>query len=279
VRGVPSEGAGTGPWREGAGIGPSAGKLGTGPFAEAARAAVRLLPQEHVEALASRLASGASPAGVLDAVALSAYRDVAARVVSAIEATGTDRVAGAAHLRALAEGYVLGRSAQQVEVVWSGPTSSVVPVRATARVLADLAAEAKRNLILMTYSARPYPPLAEALTAAMAGGVTVAAVVETLGGAGGALSGEEPAAAFLAIPGVQIWHWLPDRRPERSSKMHAKLAVADETVLLVSSANLTQAGIGKNIEAGLLVRGGQAPVRAAEHIRHLPASGALARLY
>jgi phosphatidylserine/phosphatidylglycerophosphate/cardiolipin synthase-like enzyme len=237
------------------------------------------LPQEHVEVLASRLASGASDAGVLEAVALPAYRDVAARVVSAIESTGTDRVACAAHLRALAEGYALGRSAQQVEMVWSGPTSSVVPVRATARVLADLVAEAKRDLILMTYAARQYPPLAKALAAAVARGVSVTAVVETLGGAGGALSGEEPAAAFLAVPGVQVWHWPPGRRPEQSSKMHAKLAVADEHVLLVSSANLTQAGIGKNIEAGLLVRGGPVPARAAEHVRELQSSSVLERFY
>ena len=61
--------------------------------------------------------------------------------------------------------------------------------------------------------------------------------------------------------------------------MHAKLAVADSKVLLVSSANLTQSGIGKNIEAGLLVRGGTAPARAAEHIRAFQSSGALERLY
>ena len=44
--------------------------------------------------------------------------------------------------------------------------------------------------------------------------------------------------------------------------MHAKLAVADRRVLGVTSANLTQSGVAKNIEAGLLIRG--------EH-EHLPA--------
>ena len=131
----------------------------------------------------------------------------------------------------------------------------------------------------MSYSARPYSPLTNALRAAVSRGVGVTAVVETLAGAGGALSGEEPAAAFLAVPGVQVWHWPRGRRPEQSSKMHAKLAVADSKVLLVSSANLTQSGIGKNIEAGLLVRGGAAPARAAEHVRELQSSGALERLH
>lgn len=251
----------------------------TGAFSEAARSAIQSLSREHIDILASQLESGTSSGGALNAVALPAYRDAAAQVLTAIQASGTERTVAAAYLRALAEGYALGRSTQRVEVVWSGPHSSAVPVRATARVLTDLVAEARRDLILMTYSARPYPPLTNALGAAAARGVSAIVVVETLAGAGDALAGEEPATAFLAVPGVQVWHWPPGKRPERSSKMHAKLAVADSEVLLVSSANLTQSGIGKNIEAGLLVRGGPAPTRAAEHVQQLQASGALQRLY
>jgi phosphatidylserine/phosphatidylglycerophosphate/cardiolipin synthase-like enzyme len=73
---------------------------------------------------------------------------------------------------------------------------------------------------------------------------------------------------------------LADRAPARADiQMHAKLTVADSRVLLVTSANLTQSGIGKDIEAGLLVRGGPAPARAAEHIRELQSSGILERMY
>jgi phosphatidylserine/phosphatidylglycerophosphate/cardiolipin synthase-like enzyme len=61
--------------------------------------------------------------------------------------------------------------------------------------------------------------------------------------------------------------------------MHAKLVIADGHVLFVTSANLTQSGIGKNVEAGLLVRGGLAPIRAVEHVRQLQTTGALQRLY
>jgi phosphatidylserine/phosphatidylglycerophosphate/cardiolipin synthase-like enzyme len=249
------------------------------PFADAARTAVRQLPRVHVDTLADKLASGASEAAVLDAVALAGYRDAAAEVLTAIRSARIDPSAAAAHLRALAEGYALGYSAQRVEMVWSGPNSSAVPVRSTAQVLTHLVGEARHELVLMTYSAWPYAPLTEAITAAVAREVAVMAVVETLAGAGGALAGEEPAAAFLAIPGVQVWHWPTTRRPEQSSKMHAKLAVADSRVLLVTSANLTQSGIGKNIEVGLLVQGGRVPARAAEHIRELQSSGTLERLY
>src|SRR5690606_34124690 len=107
---------------------------------------------------------------------------------------------------------------------------------------------------------------------------TVDVVVETLAGAGGALGGAEPAAAFADVVGIRLWHWPRAQRTEEGAKMHAKIAVADRRVLLVSSANLTQSGVGRNIEAGLLVRGGTAPRRAAEHIAELTASGLLARL-
>jgi phosphatidylserine/phosphatidylglycerophosphate/cardiolipin synthase-like enzyme len=61
--------------------------------------------------------------------------------------------------------------------------------------------------------------------------------------------------------------------------MHAKVVVADRRALLVSSANITESGVAKNLEAGLLVRGGHAPQRAAEHLDHLISSGTITRLH
>ena len=165
-----------------------------------------------------------------------------------------------------------------METVWSGPGSHHVPVRATAAVLGDVVREARHELLLMTYSARPHQPLSDALGAAISRGVAVTVVVETLQGAGSALSGDEPYQAFTGIPGIELWHWPTSQRTESGAKMHAKLAVADRRVLLVTSANLTQSGVTKNIEAGLLIRGGTVPVRAAEHIDALRSSGKLTRL-
>jgi phosphatidylserine/phosphatidylglycerophosphate/cardiolipin synthase-like enzyme len=191
---------------------------------------------------------------------------------------GVDRSASLAYLRGLAAGYAQRVSEITVETVWSGPGSHHVPVRATAAVLADIVREARHQLLLMTYSAKPHQPLIESLCAAIARGVTVSVVVETLQGAGSALSGEEPYRAFTGIDGIELWHWPTSRRTEPGAKMHAKLAVADRRVLLITSANLTQSGVGKNIEAGLLIRGGPTPQRVAEHVEALHASGDLVRL-
>lgn len=138
--------------------------------------------------------------------------------------------------------------------------------------------EAERELALATYSAKPHPPLLDALAKAIERGVSVTVLAETLRGAGGALAGEEPAAAFASIPGIDLWHWPVAQRAEKGAKMHAKLAVADRRVLLVSSANLTHSGTDRNIQVGLLVRGGTAPVRVAEHLVALRARGTLERL-
>ncbi len=192
--------------------------------------------------------------------------------------SGVDRSAALAYLSGLAAGYEQRASEVTVETVWSGPGSHHVPVRATAAVLADIVREARHELLLMTYSAKPHQPLIEALRAVIGRAVAVSVVVETLQGAGSALSGEEPYHAFTSIKGIELWHWPTARRTEPGAKMHAKLAVADRRVLLITSANLTQSGVGKNIEAGLLIRGGAAPQRVAEHVDALRASGDLGRL-
>ena len=150
---------------------------------------------------------------------------------------GVDRSAGLAYLTGLAAGYAQRAAEVSVETVWSGPGSHHVPVRATAAVLTDVIREARRELLLMTYSARHYQPLSEALQAAVSRGVRVSVVVETLQGAGSALAGDEPYQAFTGIGGIDLWHWPSSKRSEPGAKMHAKLAVADRHLLFISSAS------------------------------------------
>jgi phosphatidylserine/phosphatidylglycerophosphate/cardiolipin synthase-like enzyme len=209
---------------------------------------------------------------------LAAFTDLGREDLGSGADRADDQVTALAYLRGLADGYAQRAAEVSVETVWSGPDSYRVPIRATAAVLGGLVREARRELLLMTYSARSYQPLSDVLREAISRGVTVSVVVETLQGAGSALAGDEPYKAFTGIPGVDLWHWPSSRRTEPGAKMHAKLAVADRRLLLVSSANLTASGVTKNIEAGLLVRGGTAPVRAAEHIDALRAAGDLVRL-
>lgn len=246
-------------------------------FEQVATGLVGQLGGASFRALADRLKAGWPEQAILSATG-RAFSEATREILQARRESGISSERAAAFLQGLAAGYAQRSSEITVETVWSGPGSHSVPVRSTAGALVDLINEATRELILMTYSARPHAGLRRALIEAINREVSVTVIVETLEGAGGALGGVEPASAFSAIPGVDLWHWPVGRRAAKSSKMHAKLAVADRRGLLTSSANLTQSGVDRNIEAGLLVRGGSVPERVAEHLTELKASGTLQHL-
>lgn len=206
------------------------------------------------------------------------HPEVVRALISARVADALSGPLAAAYLTGLLDGYKQQQARYEIELVWSGPTTHAVPVRDTERVLIELIEAAREQLILMTYSARPYAPVRDAIVAAAGRGVSVLVVVETLQGAGSAISGAEPASAFAGIAGLELWHWPAAARPEAGAKQHAKLAIADRRMLLVTSANLTASGASRNIEAGLLVRGGTAPTRAADHIHSLRSTAILTRL-
>lgn len=235
--------------------------------------AVAQLGPRAVRTLVDRLRDGWPEHALVQAVPTPEFATFTRRLLAAQQAAGWSDAELAAYLSGLATGYAQHAGALEVEPVWTGPSSHRVPVRATAPVLVDLVEQAQQELILMTYAAVRYPPLVEALTRATARGVTVDVVVETC--ADGGLTGPEPALAFADVPGARLWHWPASQRDEPHTRMHAKVAVVDQRVLLVSSANLTQSGAVRNIEAGLLVRGGHVPIRFAEHVTALRARGVL----
>ncbi|MFI0370826.1 DISARM system phospholipase D-like protein DrmC [Actinomadura sp. 1N219] len=242
-------------------------------FEQGAREAALRIGPEGLRKLAGLFGRGAGLSAVR--LCVPGFEEEADALFAATGQEDLPYRAVAAYLRGVAAAQE--QSAVRVESVWSGPTGHAVPVRSTARVLSQLVGRARYELLLMTYSARPYQPLRDALAAALTRNVLVRVVVETLQGAGSAISGAEPADAFRGL-GVELWHWPVTRRPDDQGRMHAKIAVADRRELFVSSANLTQSGVNSNIEAGLLVRGGTAPERAAEHFDALRAAGILERL-
>ncbi|APU16137.1 MULTISPECIES: DISARM system phospholipase D-like protein DrmC [Actinoalloteichus] len=247
-------------------------------FERAVAAAASELGAVRLRSLAAGIREGGPRAALPGLVPVPGFAEAARAVLAAQTADAVPDVEAAAYLRGVAAGCVQQADLMRVESVWSGPTTHSVPVRATAQALVEVIDEAEAELVLVTYSAKAYPPAIAALTAAAGRGVRIAVVVETLRGAGGALGGDEPAAAFAAVPTARLWHWPSGLRPDRRAKMHAKIVIADRRILLLSSANLTHSGAAGNIEAGLVVRGGTPPRRAAEHIAELQANGVLTRL-
>ena len=239
-------------------------------------AAARLLEAAGPAALAAcaeAAADQSSAAALASRLGRPDATEAIARVLAAAARTGAEPAAS--YLHGLADGAA--HRSGRVQAVWTGPAAHEVPVRSTLGALLDLVGQARSELWLSTYSASPHQRLREAVAAAVRRGAAVSILIETLGGAGSAISGSEPSLAFAGLDGVRLYTW-PKRRRPAEAKLHAKLALADRTRLLVTSANFTGHGLEHNLEAGLLVHGGAAPARTAEHLDALLAGGTLERI-
>lgn len=239
----------------------------------AAAELLRLVGPTALAAQADAIAVGIPAAIVTERLGRSDAAPVVAALAAAAEQAGPERT------RAYLEGLCAGHAARSpvIETVWTGPAVHGVPVRSTMSALLHLVDNAERELWLSTYSAKPHAPLLESITRALLRGVAVNIAIETLQGAGSAIAGSEPAAAFASLTGANRYTWPVAARPA-DAKLHAKLALADARSLLVTSANFTTSGMERNLEAGILVTGGPAPERATEHLTALVRTGQLARI-
>lgn len=244
-------------------------------FEAATEAAVAVLGPSRSKDLAGLLARRGSKERALVELTTPGAQEAVAELYEAMERDSVPLAEAAAYVRGYVAAMLHARDKVRVRTVWSGPSTPGVPVRATAQVLVDVIDEARDELLAMTYAARPYPALTRALAAAAERGVRIHVVVETLAGAKGLLTGREPAEAFTSVPGLSLWHWARNSDDHPHSRQHAKLAVADRRTLFLGSANLTESAARRNIEAGVLVSGGEAPRRAAEHMVELQRLGIL----
>ena len=69
---------------------------------------------------------------------------------------------------------------------------------------------------------------------------------------------------------------MPDGRPIGS--VHAKCAVADDRIAFLTSANLSEAAMERNMELGVLVRGGHLPEELHRHLEALVKTGVVTRV-
>jgi phosphatidylserine/phosphatidylglycerophosphate/cardiolipin synthase-like enzyme len=76
-----------------------------------------------------------------------------------------------------------------------------------------------------------------------------------------------------------ILRWPTENRPRdeqgRAGLMHMKAAVADSHIAFLTSANLTEAALERNMELGVLIRGGNMPGAIDQLIESLIESGEL----
>ena len=166
------------------------------------------------------------------------------------------------------------RTTQQLELVWTGPDSHVVPLRRTDQVLLQLISSAKERLHVVSFAVYKVDVIAEALVTAANRGVSISLYLETPSASEGRIAYNTVQALGSAVTRqvtVYVWPLLRRKTDEhgRHGSLHAKFAVADGQTLLVSSANLTQYAMTLNVELGLLVHGGKLPGQMERHLSRL----------
>lgn len=179
-------------------------------------------------------------------------------------------VTGASLALALESAQAAGRiaDAPRVDIVVTGPDSPATPVRLTSEVVSQLIGAAAKQVTLVSYAAYRIPSVVAALDAAAARGVQVRLILESpehLDGGGGA----------DAYARFQTYHWPPDRREPPDAKLHAKAVIVDSHAVLLTSANMTTAAYDRNIELGVLCRGGGVAEQVQRHFDGLIATGVL----
>jgi phosphatidylserine/phosphatidylglycerophosphate/cardiolipin synthase-like enzyme len=165
-----------------------------------------------------------------------------------------------------------------VELVWSGPATPWSGLRSTEQALLELINAARRSLFIVTFAAYKVDGLVSAIESAMARGVRVSFLLESREESAGKVTFDPAVALALSrLKGVTTYVWPSSRRPRSSQgqhgSLHAKFMVADDEVLLVSSANLTDYAMNLNVELGTLIRGGDAPKQAAANLAALVRDG------
>jgi phosphatidylserine/phosphatidylglycerophosphate/cardiolipin synthase-like enzyme len=225
----------------------------------------------HADVLTLAQASRAGPAGIQTfraGCASPMLRQACKDVSRLLKEHSPDYVAGA--LASAATAVDRARRHQTIDVVWTGPDSGSGTGRLTAAVVVGLISEATTEVLLVSYAAHSEPSVEHALADAVARGVDVTLVLER--------HVDNPSYSFTG----PVYPDLPARRLSWPSShrlagasLHAKVIVVDEKTALVGSANLTSWAIERNLECGILIRGGDQPRAIRRHVERLAEKGVL----
>lgn len=250
------------------------------------------LPSHFRERLASALESGLLP-GSPSAAALRSVlghadpiEDIAGALAE-LDRLGISGPAAAVWIRTLAK---VESRAPRPDLVWSGPEVPGLHARDTRRVYDELLGSAEHSLWVSTYVFFDGPRAFEVLARRLdeVPGLRVTLLLNIQRRRGDTTGAEQLVRRFAdrfwtaEWPGVSRPRVFYDPRaldPDApGSVLHAKAVVADDEAVFVTSANLTEAALERNIELGLLVRDRALAASVSTHFRALIDRGLLRAL-
>ncbi|HIB8626382.1 DISARM system phospholipase D-like protein DrmC [Pseudomonas aeruginosa] len=242
---------------------------------KAISALVSIVSADRVAALAARISNlDASKGGSLSANVQSAQAsDALKTLIEAWKVSTIDGRALAAMLLAASDAYRLAESSQQVELVWTGPTTELVPARRTEQALIQVIDAARQRLFITSYVAYDIESVARALRSAAERDVRIDFLVEMSSAQGGKVSTDPIANLRKIVPDANFYVWKNKAAAFVNGSVHAKVAVADRTLCFITSANLTGYAMDQNMEAGVLVSGKPLPDQLHRHLEALMVTG------
>lgn len=156
----------------------------------------------------------------------------------------------------------------QVELLWTGPETSAVPLRYTEQALCELINAAQRKLFIVSFVAYKADAVINALNSAILRNVEVNFLLEKSKNFGGSVDIDFMQNLKNQLPSAKFYTWFTKNEPNLAV-VHAKCAVADDKFALITSANLTGKAMSDNMELGVMLRKGNLPRQLHKHFEAL----------
>lgn len=233
---------------------------------------VRMVSPEKVRAIASRIrqtdVDGAANA-LSGVVGTPAAVGVVRRLIGVWRTTAISASELASMLLAASHVRTQVAAEQSIELVWTGPTTPFVSARRTEQALLQVINAAEETLFITSFVTYDVASIVKSLNAANDRGVDVSMLLELSRDNGGNVSVDGIAQMRTLIPRARLYAWRDKADPFSDGSVHAKVAVADRRICFITSANLTGYAMEKNMEAGVLISGGDIPESLDSHLRSL----------
>ncbi|MEW1959574.1 DISARM system phospholipase D-like protein DrmC [Kineococcus sp. NPDC059986] len=239
---------------------------------EAAVDAALELPEKSVQALAGAVVKGLGAVHVLAGSGSPLMKVAGTAVLAALHA-GVDARRMAGLLEGAAAAARAARRQERVDVVWTGPSTATQLDRLTAASLLEVIDGAQNDLLIIGYAVQKQAQVVAAVSSALERNVEVTTLLERPEDNPSFHGGSDP---FAGLP-VRRLRWLAGQRQPGGASLHAKVLIADRRVALIGSANITDWAFERNIECGVLIRGGHHPARLRDHVEDLLHDGVLTR--
>ncbi|MDD1786450.1 DISARM system phospholipase D-like protein DrmC [Burkholderia gladioli] len=239
---------------------------------EAVTAVVCLVSPEKIGALAGairKIEDAKANVALSDVVGTATAKAVVERLVDAWRVTSIGSGELASMLLAASHAFENVSKHQSTELVWTGPTTPFVSARRTEQALLQVIGAAKQTLFVTSFVAYDVSTIVRALNDASTRGVSISMLLESSRDHGGSISFDVIGKMRVLVPAAKLYAWRERATPFADGRVHAKVAVADGAVCFITSANLTGHAMEQNMEAGVLLTGGQIPKLLLDHLQAL----------